>query len=465
MSGHQRDQKHSDAMRLCKRFLAIPLAVSCWTSGVSASLAQDPLAALPAIPNSSVTKPALGSAIYDLKNLTHCKVLEESGSIYVSFLVDHFELKEVKVPKIERKQVTRTRIVDVVIDGKTERVEQAYQTSVPVTTTTTTKRWMPTEKKAWKLPLEDVQFFSLEGEKLTSAEAKKRLEGEGVVFLHLGAVEQIPAATKEVQDATKEHCLVATTSVKPPWIEELEKLKEEALKTREANAVPVLEANPDDLFGLPVAPAVAGDAPVFRPQRVERALPAARIRPANVAILPAAPIRAVNGTPRPRFDQSTLVLAKLDGTKSEPKIVCMVDQFREEEREGWVTKFRSEQRERKVTVIVDGEPTVETRTYTVQIPVRERGMQTVRVAAGKKPVMTAWENVRLYHLNGDPVGVDEAREILSTTRPVFLVQGDLDKAPESANSLMQQIGTENTLILVTQEAQFFGRAAEHQHDH
>ncbi|MCR9294546.1 MAG: hypothetical protein NXI32_17650 [bacterium] len=172
--------------------------------------------------------------------------------------------------------------------------------------------------------------------------------------------------------------------------------------------------------------------PAFAQQRVEQ-LPLPKLEP------PQKPIP---------YALRRVIQAKLDVSGESPQLICMVERYREEEREGNFVRFREVQRTRTVTLNVDGEEKQVEQAYTVRVPFTQSGLQRVLVPAGKKPVPLAWDDVKLYCLDGSQLNLQEAESQLARLRGVFLVDS-LQVKIEPADEILREILRPDTLILAT----------------
>ena len=169
-------------------------------------------------------------------------------------------------------------------------------------------------------------------------------------------------------------------------------------------------------------------------QQVER-LPLPKLQP------PAKPIP---------FSLRRVIQVKLDTSEATPKLICMVDRFREEEREGNFVRFREEQRTRKITVNIDGEAKQVEQTYTVRVPFTQSGIQRVLVPAGRKPVSLPWDQAKLFRLDGSAVTLEDAEKQLNKLQAVFLID-NLRSEIEPTEDLLQQVLRPDILILATDQ--------------
>lgn len=155
------------------------------------------------------------------------------------------------------------------------------------------------------------------------------------------------------------------------------------------------------------------------------------------------------GVASPVFSLGNLLQIKLDVSEKEPKLICMVNAYREEERDGTFTRYRQEQRTRIVTVVVDGEEQQSEQAYTVRVPYTQTGNQKVLVPAGKKPVIILWKSATVYKLDATPLTLEEARKELAKLKTVFLVESTR-RGVEPAPKAVLDVVKPGTLILSTQ---------------
>ncbi|MEZ6134901.1 MAG: hypothetical protein R3C53_08330 [Pirellulaceae bacterium] len=146
-------------------------------------------------------------------------------------------------------------------------------------------------------------------------------------------------------------------------------------------------------------------------------------------------------------------MAKFDEKDGQPHLVFLVQQYRTEKREVQVTKFRTEQRTRRVKVVrPNGEDQEVEQTYTVNVPYAETMEANVPTPAGEKPVGVSFEKLKLFRLDATPVAPEEAAELLKTLQPVFVgVMGNGDfTAPAE---IIQKALNPKTLVVLTDEVQ------------
>ena len=166
----------------------------------------------------------------------------------------------------------------------------------------------------------------------------------------------------------------------------------------------------------------------------------------------AARARVAVDEPAELYELSSLVQAKVDTAESGAKIICLVESYRQIEQEMNVARVREEVRTRTVTVEVDGEQKEVEQVFTVKVPFRETAKVMSRVSAGKKPVSIEWDKAKLYRLDGTQVNLEEAKQLLSSLKPVFVIHGMRQVLPP-ADELIRQVVQEDTLVLVTDELQ------------
>lgn len=143
-----------------------------------------------------------------------------------------------------------------------------------------------------------------------------------------------------------------------------------------------------------------------------------------------------------------LVQAKVDDVEGKNKLIVMLESFLTEKREGQVTKFRTEQRTRKV---IDNNGQEREQTFTVRIPFTENGQVDVRIPVGKRPSVHDIDNFEFFLCTGRKISNDDVAKHLNSLRPLFLLDrfvGDLPAVPE----LMQQSLKEDCLIAITSKS-------------
>ncbi len=199
---------------------------------------------------------------------------------------------------------------------------------------------------------------------------------------------------------------------------------------------------------LPQAPAVAGQpVPIQRPAQ---------------AIIPAMPIRAVQGQALPMmqigqampfregrpFSLEDLALAKIDVGPKGPQLVALLEAFRNEEREIEMTVHVAEVRTRKAKLIDDetGEETEVDQQYTVMVPQTMKRTVNQMVSAGRKPVVFPLEKVSFFNIAGKPVEHAEATQKLEKMGPVFVLRRQVEI--KEVDELMQRALKEECLIAV-----------------
>ena len=165
---------------------------------------------------------------------------------------------------------------------------------------------------------------------------------------------------------------------------------------------------------------------------------------------PVGGFREIRANPETPYSLSNLMQVKLDISESEAKFVCLVESYREEERDGNVAKVRSEERVRIVRANVDGELKEVLQTFTVQVPYTEAGKAKVWVPAGKKPVSIDWEKAKLYRLDGSQVDLEDAKKLLSSLKTVFVVHSIKQPVPP-ADEAIRGVVKEDALVLATDE--------------
>ena len=121
------------------------------------------------------------------------------------------------------------------------------------------------------------------------------------------------------------------------------------------------------------------------------------------------------------YSLSNLVQVKLDASESEAKFICLIESHRYLEEK-----------------LMPESPRAEVRKVTRVVP------------AGKKPLSIDWEKAKLYRLDGSLVQLDEAMELLSSLKPVFVAHS-LNQAVLPANELLRQMVNEDALVLATDE--------------
>lgn len=353
------------------------------------------------------------SEIYDLSNLVLATTMLDGDepSIEVDALKYESVERDVKVTKLQ--QETRSRTVEVTDkNGDTETVTQEYTVQVPVLEQRKVSVLVPAGNGKQKIAKSKFSLFDLTGKRIAADAVNEAARNIETVFLVRQMLDRIPAADPAIQKSLNGRCLVLVT-----------------------DALPAPEQNNQ------AAPAqVIARQPVRAAAAANFALP---------AMIPAARIFA-NGrlTKNSLYSPSNLVLAKLDTTDKSAKLVCMVEAFRIKEVERPVQRMKVEERTRTVRVIVDGKPEEREQTYRVNVPYTENTKIKTKVPAGKKPVSVNWDECRLYRIDGTELTLEDAKDALRKTRPVFLARGK-DRAFESPNELFLQIASEDTLILMS----------------
>lgn len=378
-----------------------------------------------------VVKPANAQHDYQTKDLVLIELDTSEDVPQLVVVADEYKKvkKNVKTTRIVQEQ--RTRMVPVIKeDGKQENVEQTYTVSIPVISDQEVESIESAGKKPQKIPISKARLFQLDGKEIPAEKIEDALKDIKSVFLIRGDHEKVAPASKAIQLAMGDRAAILTTSF-----------------LLSPNDVP---AQRPQAVAAPAAQLRAVPA-----QRIGRAIPAANIAKFN---LPAALPRNFRGiSNRYLFAEENLVLAKLDASGEIPKIICMVDSYRTEEREAMLTKFRTEKRTRTVTVIKEGKPVEQEQKYTVNVPYREKGMTKTRVPAGKKPASADWSECKLYKLDGSEVSLEEAKKILGQARPVFLVRGKDFGMQKPASELLQRIVSKETLVLATDASALLAR--------
>lgn len=141
---------------------------------------------------------------------------------------------------------------------------------------------------------------------------------------------------------------------------------------------------------------------------------------------------------------SDLIEAKVDETAEGLQLVVLAEAFRTEKQSGNVTKFRTEQRERKV--VVNGKEV--TQTYTVSIPFTEAGEVDVQIPAGRKPITIPVNSCEFFSLTGKSLQFDDIRSKLENLSPILLMdacRGELPGLPP----IYAQAFKEDCFIVVT----------------
>ena len=359
----------------------------------------------------------LRTKVYDFENLVLAKLIAKGDKVEIVVLAEAFEevTKEVNVQRT--KQETRTRMVPVTQqDGTVKQVQQTFTVAVPVSEKVKVNTFVSKGEEAQKIPLDKALFFTLQGKALAKDEVSNAFEKVTSVFLVRSEMEHVPAAMKSLQKTLGDKCLVLATK---------------------ALAGPIL-ANPAEPANLPVVPLAAPPVPQAF------AAPAMRLAPA----MPVVGFRPVAQGSAFLFQPEHVVMAKLDASGDEPKLVCMVESFRTEEREGMVTKMRVEQRTRTITRVVEGKPVQEEVAYQVRVPYTEKGTTSVQIPAGKKPAVANWDECVLYRVDGTEIDLKDAKALLSSTCPVFLYRGTgLEFVPP--NELFQRLISPDAIVVLS----------------
>lgn len=144
--------------------------------------------------------------------------------------------------------------------------------------------------------------------------------------------------------------------------------------------------------------------------------------------------------------------AKFDGVGNEPKVVFMVDSYRNEQQTRTVTVTRTEMEKKRVLETVDGEEVVVEQMIPVQKRQEEERTYTVRKAAGKKPMAVSLDKVKFYDLDGEVVEGDRLKELLANMHPVFVypsMPGQMVIPP--AHKMIRKVMNPDTLVAVTME--------------
>ena len=189
----------------------------------------------------------------------------------------------------------------------------------------------------------------------------------------------------------------------------------------------------------------------------------AKIRPqalrANVAQQLAVPLGARAAVKNPDLRTSAryysfynLAEAKFDGVGNAPKVIFMLDSYRNEQQTRTVTVTRTEMQKKRVLETVDGEEVVVEQMIPVQKRQEEERTYTVRKPAGKKPMAVALDKVKFYDLDGKVVERERLKEILAQMSPVFIYHSMPGQAViPAAHKMIRKVMTPDTLVAVTME--------------
>ncbi|MEC8556449.1 MAG: hypothetical protein VXZ82_15680 [Planctomycetota bacterium] len=144
--------------------------------------------------------------------------------------------------------------------------------------------------------------------------------------------------------------------------------------------------------------------------------------------------------------------AKFDGVGNEPKVVFMVDSYRNEQETRTVTVSRTEMQKKRVLETVDGEEVVVEQMIPVQKRQEEERTYTVRKPAGKKPIAVSLDKVKFYDLDGKVVEGERLKEILAQMSPVFVYHSMPGQVViPAAHKMMRKVINPDTLVAVTME--------------
>ncbi len=141
-----------------------------------------------------------------------------------------------------------------------------------------------------------------------------------------------------------------------------------------------------------------------------------------------------------------LVLAKVDLKAGAPRVIMMIQSYRQETKRVKVTRFVVETRERSTEV--DGK-TVNV-PYTVKVPVTEEREITTNVPAGRKPLTIDAKDFQFFDLQAEEVSLDQAAQKLSSLKPVFLIDQNTGR-PMPLPEVAQRALKAECLILVTKK--------------
>lgn len=144
--------------------------------------------------------------------------------------------------------------------------------------------------------------------------------------------------------------------------------------------------------------------------------------------------------------------AKFDGVGDEPKVIFMMDSYRNEQQTRTVTVTRTEMQKKRVLEEVDGEEVVVEQMIPVQKRQEEERTYTVRKPAGKKPMAVSLDKVKFYDLDGKVVDGARLKKILAQMSPVFIyhsMPGQMVIPP--AHKMIRKVMNPDTLVAVTME--------------